>query len=288
MDGGDSVAQVLTCFKYRSPTAALRCLAEGSLYFAKPSELNDTLEAKYDHATPEDFARVMTQTYSEISQQRGGQALTFDQRGMAEMAEAHARECQRLQAFTEQIGIFSAAQRPDHQAMWAYYADNASGVCFELEWSQEVMQLHRIRHIDVSYSEQARIHNRAEDWHHVFLELAREHPNASLDDLRQLSLEEEVRREWGRRTATRAASVKHTDWAHEQEIRLLAPKAGALLVLPDVLKRIHYVRSDGDHWPGIVQLLATRYPSVELVHWQFGHGKISATPTPMEIRLVPV
>ncbi len=279
---------LMTSFKYRTPAAALRCLAEGSLYFAKPCELNDTLEAKYEHATPEDFARAMTQAYSEISQQRGSQGLKFDQRGMAEMAEAHARECQRLQAFTEQIGIFSAAQRPDHQAMWAYYADNASGVCFELEWSQEVMQLHRIRHIDVSYSEQARIHNRAEDWHHVFLELAREHPNASLNDLRQLSLEEEVRREWGRRTATRAASVKHTDWAHEQEIRLLAPKAGALLVLPDVLKRIHYVRSDGDHWPGIVQLLATRYPSVELVHWQFEHDKISAIPTPMEIRLVPV
>ena len=125
-----SMTTPLTGFKYRTPSAALRCLAEGTLYFAKPSELNDTLEAKYDHATPEDFSRVMAQTYSEISQQRGGPVLDFDQRGMAEMAEAHARECQRLQAFTDQIGIFSAAQRPDHQAMWAYYADNASGVCF--------------------------------------------------------------------------------------------------------------------------------------------------------------
>jgi len=40
------MATTLTCFKYRSPSAALRCLAEGSLYFAKPSELNDTLEAQ--------------------------------------------------------------------------------------------------------------------------------------------------------------------------------------------------------------------------------------------------
>lgn len=278
----------LTCFKYRSPAAALRCLAEGSLYFAKPSKLNDTLEAKYDHDTPQNFTRVMAQTYSEISQQRGGPALELDQRGMADIAEAHARECQHLQAFTDQIGIFSAAQRPDHQAMWAYYADNASGVCFELEWRHEVMQQHRIRHIDVSYSEQARIHNRAEDWRRVFLELAREHPNVSLDDLRQLSLEEELIREWGRRTATRAVSVKHTDWAHEREIRLLAPKAGALPVLPDVLKRVHYVRSDGDHWGAIMQLLRAYYPTVEITHWEFSHGELSAISTPMEIRLIPM
>lgn len=278
----------LTCFKYRSPSAALRCLAEGSLYFAPPCKLNDTLEAKYDHATPEDFSRVMAKTYSEISQQRGGSALDFDQYGFAEMAEAHARECQLLQAFTEQVGIFSAAQRPDHQAMWAYYADNASGVCFELEWSHEVMQQHRIRHIDVSYSVHARVHNRAEDWRHVFLELAREHPDASLDALHQLSLEEEVRREWGCRTATRAASIKHTDWTHEKEIRLLAPKPGALPVLGEILKRVHFVRTDGEHWGAIMQLLRAYYPTVETMHWQFSHGELSAIPTPMEIRLVPV
>ena len=234
-----SMTTPLTGFKYRTPSAALRCLAEGTLYFAKPSELNDTLEAKYDHATPEDFSRVMAQTYSEISQQRGGPVLDFDQRGMAEMAEAHARECQRLQAFTEQIGIFSAAQRPDHQAMWAYYADNASGVCFELEWSQEIVDRHQLCATDVQYHGEARVHNRAEDWRHVFLELAREHPNASLDALHKLSLEEEVSREWGRRTATRAASIKHTDWTHEKEIRLLAPRSGALPVLGEVLKRVH-------------------------------------------------
>jgi hypothetical protein len=134
----------LTCFKYRNSQAALRCLAEGTLYFAAPHELNDTLEAKYDHASPEDFTRVMMQTYSEISQRRGGPALEFDQQGMAEMAKAHARENQRLQDFTEQIGIFSAARRPDHQAMWAYYADNASGVCFELAWSHDIANRHQL------------------------------------------------------------------------------------------------------------------------------------------------
>ncbi|HCG40176.1 MAG TPA: DUF2971 domain-containing protein [Pseudomonas sp.] len=277
----------LTCFKYRSPSAALRCLAEGTLYFAKPCELNDTLEAKYDHATSEDFTRVMTQTYSEISQQRDGQPLEFDERGMAEMAEAHAQECQRIQAYTDNIGIFSAAQRPNHQAMWAYYADNASGVCFELEWSHEIADRHQLWATDVQYHGEARVHNRAEDWRAVFLELGREHPDASLEELHQLSLEEPARRKWGILSASRAASIKHTDWAHEQEIRLLAHKAGALPVLSDVLKRVHYLQMAGDDWVEVVHLLITRYPKVELIRWQFNHSEHSAIPTPMEIRLVP-
>lgn len=278
----------LTCFKYRTSSAALRCLAEGTLYFAKPAELNDTLEAKYDHATPEDFIRVMTQTYDEIRQQRGEAGVQPDPHAIAEMAKINSRENQHLQAFTEQIGIFSAAQRPDHHAMWAYYADNACGVCFELEWSHETAGRHQLWATDVQYQQTPRIHNRADDWRTVLLELAAEHPGASLEELQRLSQTDLLTKKWGILTASRAASVKHADWAHEKEVRLLAPKSGVLQVLPDVLKRIHYVRRDRGHWPDIVQLLATRYPSVELVHWQFAHGKISAIPTPMEIRLIPV
>ena len=283
----DDSKQPLTCFKYRSGAAALRCLTEGTLYFAKPDELNDTLEAKFEHASPEDFTRLMMQTYSEISQQRGGPALEFDQQGMAEMAKAHARENQRLQDFTEQIGIFSAARRPDHQAMWAYYADNASGVCFELAWSHDLANRHQLWATDVEYHGEGRVHNRAEDWHAVFLELAHEHPDASLEELHQLSLEESARRKWGILTASRVASVKHTDWSQEREIRLLAPKFGALSVLSEVLKRVHFVRADGEHWGAIMQLLRAYYPTVETTYWQFNHGVISAISTPMEFRLVP-
>ena len=282
------MSSTLTCFKYRSSSAALRCLAEGTLYFAKPCELNDTLEAKYDNATPEDFSHVLTQAYSEANQRRGGPPLEFGQSGMAEMAKANARENQHLQDFTDQIGIFSAAQRPDHQAMWAYYADNASGVCFELEWSHEIADRHQLCATEVQYHGEARVHNSAEDWRHVFLELAREHPNVSLETLLQLSLEESARRKSGILSASRAVSVKHTDWAHEKEIRLLAPKSGALPVLGEVLKRVHYVRTDGEHWGAILQLLRAYYPTVETIHWQFNHGAISAIPTPMEFRLVPL
>lgn len=278
----------MICFKYRSGAAALRCLAEGSLYFSEPAKLNDTLEAKYEHASPEEFNRVMTQCYSEVSKQRGGTAFKFDPDGISEMAAANAAENKHLQNFTEQVGIFSAARRANDQAMWAYYADDSHGVCFELEWTIATMDSYQLWPVDVTYDSSARIHNRAEDWRTVFLELASQNPNASLEKLHQLSLEEVPRRKWGINTATRAAGIKHTDWEHEKEIRLLAPKFGALPVLADVLKRVHFVRTDNEHWASIMRLLFQLYPQVETVHWQFSHGALSAIPTPMETRLVLV
>lgn len=282
------MSKVLSCFKYRTPTVALRCLAEGSLYFAKPSQLNDAFEAKYIHATQEEFVRVITKTVTEINQQRRGQPLAFSQQSMAKMAESYARECQHLKEFTDNIGIFSTAKRPDHQAMWAYYADNSSGVCFELEWSHTVAEEYQLWATDVEYHDKPRIHNRAEDWREIFLKLAESHPFYNLEQLYHLSLEEEARRKWGILTASRAVSVKHTDWMHEQEIRILAPKSGAQHLLHDVLKCVHFVGTSGEHWAAIMQLLYANYPKVEMLYWESSHGVMSKTPTPMEFRLVKI
>lgn len=96
----------------------------------------------------------------------------------------------------------------------------------------------------------------------------------------RLSLDKLTRRKPGIYTVAQAASIKHTDWAHEQEIRLLAPKCGALPVFADGLKRVHFVRTDGGYWASIMALLFGLYPQVETVHWQFGHGKLSAITMP--------
>lgn len=283
----DNSKQRLTCFKYCSGATALRCLAEGTLYFARPNELNDTLEAKFDHADPEKFLRVFEHTLSEISQQRGGPTLSYDMETLAEMSEVIASENERLHTFCDNIGIFSAAQRPNHQAMWAYYADNCKGVCFELVWPPSVVEKHQLWAVDVTYSHQARVHNWAEDWRNAFLELAAEHPDVTYAQLFQMSLEEVALRKWGIYTATRAVSIKHTDWAHEKEIRFIAPAAGARLVLADVLKRVHFIRTDGAQWAEIIQQLFKNYPTVELAHWQFHHGTISAIGREMEFSIVP-
>lgn len=276
----------MNLFKYRSGEAARQSLIEGTVFFATPSTLNDTLEAKYEDSSAEEFSRVIVETVNEISCIRSGTAFERDRQLLAESRDVNARENERLRTFGDQIGIFSAAQRPDHQAMWAYYADNAKGVCFEMDWTKDLIQRHQIWASEVQYHDRERIHSRADDWRAVFLELSHSYPDASIDELIAKSLSEEARRKWGILTASRAVSVKHTDWAHEKEIRLLAPKSGAMPVLQDVLKRVHFVRYDGEFLTEIMGLLHRKYPSVEVVQWKFSHGSLAANPTPMDIRMV--
>lgn len=70
----------LRCFKYRSGESALRCLVDGALYFAKPAELNDMLETKFDPATSSDFSKVYLETLLEVSLQRGAPHIPVNPR----------------------------------------------------------------------------------------------------------------------------------------------------------------------------------------------------------------
>ncbi|MDH4450899.1 MAG: hypothetical protein QE265_09945 [Rhodoferax sp.] len=58
-------------FKYRSGAAALRCLSDGLAYFAKPSEFNDCLEAKFDHSSAVDYIERMDRSIKDVAEQRG-------------------------------------------------------------------------------------------------------------------------------------------------------------------------------------------------------------------------
>ena len=70
--GGDvSVQAPLTCYKYVSGASALRILATGSLYFASPDQLNDSLEANFDFADASRFAAVFNTTLNELALRRG-------------------------------------------------------------------------------------------------------------------------------------------------------------------------------------------------------------------------
>lgn len=284
----DDSKPLLTCFKYRSGATALRCLVDGALYFAGPSQLNDLLETKFDHADAADFDRVFRETIAKVNRARGGAPIQPAREIPLQFIQENARENERFRQACDNVGIFSAARRPNDQAMWAYYAEDCKGVCFELEWSASILNAHQLYPVDVTYSANARTHNRAEDWRATFLELAKEKPTATIAELQQISLGEAFRRRMGVRSTARAASIKHTDWMHEKEIRILAAKSGARLLLSSVLKRVHFIRTDGDQWGAIFQELHKNYPQVELAHWTFHHGEISASAESMEFKLVPV
>ncbi len=278
----------LRCFKYRTGESALRCLVDGTLYFAKPAELNDMLETKFDHATPSDFNRVFLETLSEVRQKRGGAHIPINtQPSLAFIAENTA-ENRRFREACDGVGIFSAARRPNDQAMWAYYAENSQGFCFELEWSPAVVRTNQLFPVDVTYSGSARLHNRAEDWRQLFIALAEEHPNASFLELHQISMGEEFRRRFGLLSTARVTSVKHTDWKHERELRLIAPRAGTRPVLSSVLKRVHFIRTDGKLWGEVMQQINFNYPQVEVVRWEVDHGVVTMSPKRMVFRSIPI
>lgn len=284
----DNSKPPLICFKYRSGESAFRSLVDGTLYFAKPRELNDTLEAEFDHAEHAAYIKVLGDTLSEISQKRGGPSMALDIQGLPEMIASNDKANEQLRHACDEVGIFSAARRPNDQAMWAYYAENSQGVCFELEWSASILEKNQLFPVDVTYAGGTRTHNRAEDWRLLFLALAEEHPDATLAELQEMSLEETFRRRLGILSTVRVTSIKHTDWTHENEIRLLAPKAGVRPILSTILKRVHFIRTDGDKWGPIMQQLQQKYPQVKIARWTIHHGAVTTSAEAMEFRMIPI
>jgi hypothetical protein len=279
-----------TTYKYLSAVGALRNLLEGSVYLAHRDQLNDTLEARFDLADPEAFLNVVIKTVNEIARKRGGSERFFQVTEAQKLAQNTQKEDGRFRSFCENIGICSLAQRPDHQAMWAYYSDWGKGVCFELEWTHEILQQHQLWLHPVHYMNAPRILNRAEDWRVEFLQLPARYPEKSLDQLLDYALEEDFRRRYGVRSASRSVSIKHTDWRHEQEIRLLGPRSRvALPVLAATLKRVHYLGLS-EELAEVFKILFENYPGMEVVRHKFEHGQLSSgQPTDsqiMELRAV--
>lgn len=276
-----------TAFKYVSAAGAERCLNDGTLYLASPMELNDTLEARFTTASTEAYLAIVEATLKEISGQRGETHLTFDREALPEFTDVNQQENDRFQSFCEQIGICSLAKRPNHQAMWAYYGEDGNGVCMELKFNEKVLEDNQLLAGPVQYCDQSRVLNRAEDWRTSFLDMAKQHPTAPLKDLLRMSLDTPFRRRMGLRMAQRATSLKHTDWKHEDEIRLLGPKGGKPLpILEKVLTRIHF--RDIKAVTRFAPLLVKHYPNVQLMQWSFDHGELQAYGQPMTLKLIPV
>lgn len=274
-------------FKYRTGAAALRNLSEGTIYFAQPSELNDVLEAKYEMADAAAYDKVFSETLCELGSSRG-EPLEYapDPEDVALFESAHEREDKKFFEASQRVGIFSTARRPDNQPMWAYYCNNSQGVCFELEWTQQTLDKHQLFPTAVDYSLKSRIHNRAEDFRDLLLEVARRNTDWSFTQLKEYSLSEDFRRRWGVMSVAKSVSTKHGDWQHENEVRVLASVAGPQYILREVLKRIIFTRTDFAEWGAIMMVLHHMYPSVELAMVSFHHTEPLVRYRPMVKKLV--
>lgn len=276
-----------TAYKYLSAASARRCIEDGTLYLAGAEQLNDTLEARFSMASADDYLATVEATLAQVARQRDEPPLSLSPAALAELIDINQRENERFRAFCEQVGICSLAQRPNHQAMWAYYGEGGEGLCVELTFTAPIMAAHQLLVGPVAYSDQARVFNRAEDWRTTFLELAEQYPGATIQNLKKMSLEEPFRRRMGLRMAQRATSLKRSDWEHEDEIRLLGPSGRTPLpILDQVLVRVHFLSIKAlSH---VAPLLAKHYPHVGLVQWTFDHGELQARGQPMDFKLVPL
>lgn len=276
-------------YKYRSGAAALRSLSDGSAYFAAPHELNDALEAQFEPASSTQFVATLASTLTELAQHRG-EALAFvpEESFAEEFAQHFNGEETQFKTACQQLGLFSSARRPNSQPMWAYYCGDSKGVCFELEWPDDLLAEYQLMPTEIHYSSEPRIHNRADDLRDALLALSKQHPDWSVDDLERYSYTAAFNQQWIARSMGRAVSVKHNDWQHEAELRMVAPRAGVLPILPRILKRIYYTRTDFPEWRPIIMLAHQLYPEVELAEVRFSHTAPLTSAVPMAKKLVPI
>lgn len=274
-------------FKYRSGPTALRSLSDGTVYFAKPCELNDALEAQFEPSTSPQFSMTLAATLTELAKSRNEpHRYVPDELFAAEFDQHMARDDENFKAACQQLGLFSSARRPDSQPMWAYYCGDSKGVCFELEWPDELLATYQLIPTVVQYSDAPRIHNRADDLRLALLALGEEHPDWTVDAIEKHSLTEVFNRDWMVRSMGRAVSTKHADWEHESELRVISPAAGSRPILKGILKRIYFVRTDFPEWGPIMMLLHQLYPDVELAQIQFSHKAPLVFVIPMTKKLV--
>lgn len=279
----------ITCFKYRTGAAALRALSEGTAYFAPPHSLNDSLEAKFDVAAAGDFSKTLYKTIAELARKRGHLGdLSFVDREVPGLAEMTEFENKRFEDSCRNVGIFSSATRPDNQPMWAYYCDNLHGVCFHLEWSEEILRQYQVLCLPVTYSRQSRVIDRAADLCELLCLFEKENPSWSMSQIMEFSLDESFRRRVGILSTAKAVATKHADWEHENELRLFKPNAGPIPVMQEVLKSVIFSRTDFPEWGSIMMLLHRLYPNVELVQMSFEHTEPFVKTRKLDFKLVPI
>ena len=281
------MAENLTSFKYYTGNKGITSLKSGTAYFASPHQLNDSLEAKFELAGATPYTDALAKALNELARARSQENYAFDMAGFEEFETIHKRENERFQDACQKIGIFSTSRRCENQAMWAYYCNNSKGVCFEFEWSLEVMNKYHLYTTDVDYSNKTRIHNRAIILVDLLLKEGLKNPAWTMKQIQEFALSKEFLTSYGVLSVACATSTKHTDWQHENELRIISAHAGELPIMKNILKRVFFTGTDFQEWGAIMTLLQQQYPNVEIAQLSFDHKEPLVKIVPMEYRLIP-
>jgi len=124
-------------------------ICESRFYFASPSQLNDPSDCRNivrDHSADEieDFLiKANRQFYGndrrDVYIREGIQKF-----GVAVLLEEMAKQFNKL--MDTRYGVFSLAKRPNNMALWAKYADEHKGYCFEFSDLSKIANVHEVRY----------------------------------------------------------------------------------------------------------------------------------------------
>jgi len=277
-------------YKYRTYKAALRDLQEGSVYFATHSQFhakNDWLEGKFIMETSgSTFSKAVVNGLNEIMIKRGSQ----NRYGMNFIPRLDDMVIQENKIFINQIkilGIFSTSGTYFNQAMWVHYCEN-EGVCFELEWNEELINEMHLKVQKVNYSDDPRIVNRDIIYKNLLIELGENNPGWSINKILDISLSVEFRKRWRDEFIIKCSAAKRSCWEYEDEIRILSPKSQVFSILKQLLKSVYIFipkfsdpnfkeEIDKSHFLRMIWVqLVDKYPDVKLFGLSFDNsGKLN-------------
>jgi hypothetical protein len=280
------MSKLITNYKYRTYKAALRDLQEGSVYFALHSQFhakNDWLEGKFVMETSgSTFSKAVVDGLNEIMIKRG----SLNRFGINSIPGFDNMVSNENKIFIDQIntlGIFSTSGSYLNQAMWVHYCEN-EGVCFELEWNEELIAERNLKIQKVAYSDDPRIVNREIIYKNLLIELGVNNPSWSVRKILDFSLSVEFRKRWRDEFIIKCSTVKRSCWEYEDEIRILSPKSQVFSILKNILKSVYIFipkfidpnfKVEIDKSPNLREIwvqLVDKYPDVKLFGLSFDNS----------------
>lgn len=239
------VARLDFLYKYTAPENAILLLENGKLHFSSPLSFNDPYDCHplLVKITDEFIYNVINDSpYKYLLNTEGFTKSSIYRNFVKNFSKTQVKEVQTKVLPSVKITCFS--ENKNNTLMWAHYAKNHSGVCFEFDAEAMIIFLGNcIKTSDLPSYLFLRANYDNKRTNYVF---------GSASDPAPLLM-------W--------LKTKSIEWEYEKEIRLtiLKWKENLLTIPPNIISRLYLgSQISGDHEKTIIQLCRTNFPSTEI------------------------
>lgn len=226
----------MRCYKYRAcGQRTWELLINRSIYFARPTQLNDPLDSSINIRQEYERAKSVIQELDDHPERRKSflffllDSHVFRDTKSGENLGLNGA----LEKFIQSLGIFSLSKTARDALLWSHYADGHSGVCLGFETNELDIE-------DVFINEHMEYRD-TPPYQDIFLELTEELGEfvRPWDDHRY---PDELGDKFYTKQLTKLMNgnllVKSSKWVYEQEYRLVSVNPGLHPFPPNALKEI--------------------------------------------------